>query len=117
MPPNRRTELRQFPEGLAGRWLPQDPGRRPDHVSGKAVSDNLLDLRAHDRVVDPLDLAALQAGNDQLQALAPPIHANMVSFVTIGARTEKRPHRALGARNALRSAAVVAIPGFDAYAH
>jgi hypothetical protein len=41
---------------------------------GAAISDALLDPVARGRVVDRLDLAALQAGNDQLQALPPPIH-------------------------------------------
>jgi hypothetical protein len=41
---------------------------------GAAVSDALLDPVARGRVVDRLDLAALQVGNDQVQALPPPIH-------------------------------------------
>jgi hypothetical protein len=41
---------------------------------GAAVSDALLDPVARSRVVDRLDLAAMQAGNDLLQALPPPIH-------------------------------------------
>jgi hypothetical protein len=40
----------------------------------RAVSDVLLDPVAGGRVADSLNLAALQAGNDQFQALPPPIH-------------------------------------------
>jgi Nucleotidyl transferase AbiEii toxin, Type IV TA system len=47
-------------------WRPTSPGA--------AVSDALLDPVARGRVVDRLDLAALQVGNDPLQALPPPIH-------------------------------------------
>src|SRR5713101_1914308 len=46
-------------------WRPTSPGA--------AVSDALLDPVAHGRVVDRLDLAALQVGNDPLQALPPPV--------------------------------------------
>src|SRR6266478_3363392 len=48
-------------------------GWRPTSL-GAAVSDALLDPVARGRVVDRLDLAALQIGNDPLQALPPPIH-------------------------------------------
>ena len=41
---------------------------------GTAVSDALLDPFTRGRVADRLDLAALQGGNDQFQALPPPIH-------------------------------------------
>jgi hypothetical protein len=41
---------------------------------GAAVSDVLLDPFARGRVVDRLDPAALQVGNDSLQALPPPIN-------------------------------------------
>ena len=47
-------------------WQPTSPGA--------TVSDALLDPAARGRVAGRLDLAALQAGNDQLQALPPPIH-------------------------------------------
>lgn len=47
-------------------WRPTSPGA--------AVSDAPLDPVARGRVPDRLDLAALQVGNDQLQALPPPIH-------------------------------------------
>ena len=44
--------------------FPHEPTSR-----GAAVSDALPDPVARGRVVDRLDLAALQVGNDQLQAL------------------------------------------------
>src|SRR5580698_7147036 len=40
---------------------------------GAAVSDALLDPVARGRVVDRLDLAALQVGSGPLQALPPPV--------------------------------------------
>jgi len=40
---------------------------------GAAVSDALLNPLAHGRVADRPDRAALQTGNDQLQALPPRI--------------------------------------------
>src|ERR1700751_5542865 len=47
-------------------WQPTSPGA--------AISDALLDPFPRGRVADRLDLAAPQAGHDQLQALPPPIH-------------------------------------------
>src|SRR6266496_3434916 len=46
---------------------------------GTAVSDVLLDPVARGGLVDRLDLAALQVGNDLVQALPPAVHVEQRS--------------------------------------